>query len=146
MTATAVYGRAESRNLSICRFFPMKVVGGLALKVIFHKRSSCIKGHLPLKVVLHRRSSSIEGCLPSKVVFHWRSFSIEGCLLSRAAPKVPSKWIKQNKLGRLDNRLTGTDRQTDGQMDRTTYWVRLTLWLKKFISLKVTEKTYCCCI
>ena len=45
MTTKAVYGRAESRNLSI-------------------------RSHLPLKVVFHQRLSSIEGCLPLKVGFH----------------------------------------------------------------------------
>ena len=44
ITATAVYGRAESRNLS--------------------KRS-----RLPLKVVFHQRLPSIDGHLPSKVFF-----------------------------------------------------------------------------
>ena len=50
------------------------------------------------KVVFRRRLSSIKGRLPSKVVF-----------CPQAAPEVPLKWIKQNKLGRLDNKLTGTD-------------------------------------
>ena len=64
-------------------------------------------------------SSSIKDRLPSKVVFHRRSSSIKCRLLTlscpRAAPKVPPKWIKQNELGCLDNKLTGTDGQTDGQ-------------------------------
>ena len=32
-------------------------------------------------------------------------------------------------------KLTGTDGQTDGQTDRTTYWVRLMLWLKSHSSV-----------
>ena len=42
------------------------------------------------------------GRLPFNVVFY-----------PRAAPEVPPKWIKQYELGRLDNKLTGTGRQTD---------------------------------
>ena len=62
-------------------------------------------------------SSSIKGRLPLKVV-----------LYPRAAPAP--KWIKQYELGRLDNKLTGTDRRRGRRTDRTTYWVRL-LWLKR---------------
>ena len=36
-------------------------------KVVFHQRSSSIKGHLPSKVVFDRRSSSNKGHLPSEV-------------------------------------------------------------------------------
>ena len=58
------------------------------LKVIYHLRSSSIKGHLPSNVVFHQESSSIKGSLPSKVVFHlrlsWWSSSIIGYL----PPKV----------------------------------------------------------
>ena len=71
MTATEVYGRAESQNFSIC---------SLPLKVIFHHRLSSIKGRLPSKVVFHQKLSSIKGCLSSKVVkviFHQRSSSIK---------------------------------------------------------------------
>ena len=39
--------------------------------------------------------------------------------MSSSAPEVLPKWIKQNELGRLDNKLTGTgwqdDRMTDGK-------------------------------
>ena len=59
----AVYGRAESQNLSICSF-------------LFQWRLSSIKGRLPLKVVFHPRLSSIEGRLLSKVVIHKRLSSI----------------------------------------------------------------------
>ena len=45
----------------------------LPWNVVFHQRSSSIKGRLPSKVVFHQRLSSIKGRLPSKVVFHWRS-------------------------------------------------------------------------
>ena len=34
--------------------------------------------HLPLEVIFHWRSSSIRGRLPLKIIFHWRSSSIEG--------------------------------------------------------------------
>ena len=81
MTATAVYGRAETRNLS------MK---SSSIEVFFHVRSSSFKVSLPSKVVFHQRSSSIKGRLLSRVsikdrllskaVFYQGSFSIEGCL------------------------------------------------------------------
>ena len=48
--------------------------------VVFHRRSSYIKGRLPSKVFFHRKLSSIEGHLPAKVIFHRRWSSIEGCL------------------------------------------------------------------
>ena len=66
---------------------------------------------------------------PSNVVFY-----------PRAAPKVPPKWIKQYELGRLDNKLTGTGRQAGRRTDRTTYWVRLTLWLKIWFCLVLPGK------
>ena len=88
-------------------------------------RLSSIKGCHRSKVVFHQRLSSFRGCLPSKVIFHQRLSSIEGRLPSNvvfcpgAAPEVPPKWIKQNELGPLDNKLTGTggqdDRMTDGK-------------------------------
>ena len=93
MTATAVYGRAESRNLSIEGCLPLTVVfhwrlssieGRLPSKVIFHHKGLLplkvvfIEVHLPSKVVFHHWSSSIEGHLPSKIVFYQRLSSIEG--------------------------------------------------------------------
>ena len=111
--------------------------GRLSSKAIIHCKLSSIKGCLPLKVSLHRRSPSIQGYLPMKAIFHRKLSSIKGRLPSNvvfcpwAAPEVPLKWIKQYELGRLDNKLTGTGRQADRRTDRTTYWVRLTLWLKR---------------
>ena len=69
--------------------------------VVFHQRSSSIKGRLPSKVVLHQRSSSIKGCLPSKVLFHQRSSSIKGYLPSKGASIkgcLPSKVIIKGRL------------------------------------------------
>ena len=105
MTATAVYGRAESWDLSKRSCLPLKVVfhrrassiecrlpvkaifnrGRLqsrssSIKVVFNQRSSSIKGRFPSEVVFQWRLSSIGGCLPLKVVFPWRSSSIKGCL------------------------------------------------------------------
>ena len=80
MTATAVYGRAESRNLSIGI--------RLSLKVVFHRGSSSIEGCLPRKVVFHWRSSSTEGCLPSKIVFCQRLSSFKVCLPSKIISNV----------------------------------------------------------
>ena len=57
MTATAVYGRAESRNLSIRSH--------LSLNVVFHQWSSSVKGRLPSKVIFRQWMSSVKGCLPS---------------------------------------------------------------------------------
>ena len=45
-------------------------LGRFPSKVVFHQRSSSVKGCLPSKVVFHQKSSSIKGRLPSKVVFH----------------------------------------------------------------------------
>ena len=53
MTATVVYGRAESRNLSDESRLPSKVV--------VHQRSFSIEGHVPSKIIFHRRSSSTFG-------------------------------------------------------------------------------------
>ena len=50
----------------------------VVLIVVFHRRSSSIKGCLPSKVVFHERSSSVKGCLLSKVIFHRRSSSSFG--------------------------------------------------------------------
>ena len=60
------------------------VKGCLPSKVVFHQMSSSIKGRLPSKVIFHRRSSSIRGRLPFEVVFHQWSSSIKGCLSSKA--------------------------------------------------------------
>ena len=104
----------------------------LPMRVVIHLWSSSIEGRLPSKVKFHQRSSSLKGCLPWKVVFlersssimvvfNQRSSSIKGRLPSKvvfllqAAPELPLKWIKQYELGRLDNKLTGTDRQTGGR-------------------------------
>ena len=46
-------------------------------KIIFHERSSLIKGRLPSKVIIHQRSSSIKSYLPSKDVSHQKSSSIK---------------------------------------------------------------------
>ena len=138
-----------------------------SIKVILqNRRSSSIKGHLPSKAVFHQRWSSIKGRLPSKVVLHkdrpkalfWRSMkgqtltnvrrAIRGrppsnvVFYPRAAPEVPPKWIKQYELGRLDNKLTGTGRQTDRRTHSTTYGVRLTLWLKIIV---LSELFSCVC-
>ena len=136
MTATSVYGRAVARNLSMRSVrLPSKVIfhqrwssikGDLPSKV-FHQRVSSIKGRLPSKVVFYRRSSSIEGRLPSKVVLHRRSSSIGGHLPSKvvfhrrssSAPMMPPSYPRSESsnygLGRLDNKLTGTGRQTGGR-------------------------------
>ena len=58
------------------------IKGFLLSKVVFHQRSSSIKGHhLPSNVFSHQRLSSIKGSLPSKVVskvvFHQRFYSIK---------------------------------------------------------------------
>ena len=61
------------------------------IKGCLHWRSSCIKGRLPLKfvflqrclpskVIFHQKSSSVKGRLPSKVVFSQRLSSIKGRL------------------------------------------------------------------
>ena len=106
------------------------IEGRLPSKIVFHQRTSSIEGHLPSKIVFHQRSSSIKGALPWKVIFHQRLSYIKCCLPSKvifrgapeltpscpqAAPELPPKWIKQYELGRLDNKLTGTGRQTDRQ-------------------------------
>ena len=70
ITAKAVYGRAESQNLSIRSRLP--------LKVVFHRGLSSVKGSLPSKVVFHQRLSSIKGRLPSKFFYHQRVSSIKG--------------------------------------------------------------------
>ena len=124
MTATAVYGRAESRNLSICSFFPMKVVGGLALKVIFHQRLSSIKGSLPLKDVFQRRSSFIKCRLSLKVVFHQSSSSIKGCLPSQFVFNINSLNGESSNynLGRLDkNELPWTSPGTHSSIHPSIY-------------------------
>ena len=69
-----------------------------------------VESYLPKNVVFHQRLSSMEDRLPWKVVFHGRLSS---------APELPtsSPKVNQAELGHLDNKLNGTDRQTD----RTTY-------------------------
>ena len=61
MTATVVFGRAESWNLSIRS---SSVKGRLLSKVIFCQRLSSVKSRLLPKVVF------CQSCLPLKVVFH----------------------------------------------------------------------------
>ena len=65
-----------------------------SLKVVFHQRSSSIKGHLSSKVIFHQRSSSIKGRLTSKVIFHQRSSSIKGCLPSKVVSHQRLSYIK----------------------------------------------------
>ena len=60
---------------NICKF---EFGATIPSKLVFHQKSSCIKGPLPSKVVIHHRSSFIQGCFPSRVVFHQRSSSIKG--------------------------------------------------------------------
>ena len=106
MTPTAVYRRAQSRNLCIRSRLPMKVVFHqrsssiecwLPLNVVFNQRMSYIKGCLPSEAVFHRSSSSIVGHLPSKVVFYWRSSSIIG--------RLPSKIVCNQRLSTIKGRL-----------------------------------------
>merc|ERR1711942_308459 len=54
----------------------------LPSKVVFHPKSSSINGRLPSKGVFHQKVSSVKGQLPSKVVFHQRSSSTKGRLPS----------------------------------------------------------------
>ena len=89
----------------------------LAFMLIFHQRSSSIKGSLPSKVVIHQRSSSIKGRLPSKVVFHQRSSSIKGCLPSKVASIkgcLPSKVVFHQRLssnkGHVPSKVTFNQR------------------------------------
>ena len=53
------------------------------MKVVFHQRSSSVKGCLSSKVVFCQRSSFVKGRLPSKVVFRQRSSSVKGRLRSK---------------------------------------------------------------
>ena len=75
ITATAVYHRAESQNLSIRSSLP--------LKVVFRCRLSSVEARLLSKVVFCWRSSSVEGRLLSKAVFHQRMSSVRGCVCQR---------------------------------------------------------------
>ena len=56
--------------------------GRLPSKVVFHPKSSSINGRLPSKSVFHQKVSSVKGHLLSKVVFHRRSSSTKGRLPS----------------------------------------------------------------
>ena len=51
--------------------------------VIFHQKSSCVKGRLPSGVILRQRSSSVKGRLLLKVLFLQRSSSVKSRLLSK---------------------------------------------------------------
>ena len=55
----------------------------LSSKAVFHQRVSSINGHLLSKVAFYQRLSSIKGCLPSKVVFHQRLSFINKHLSSK---------------------------------------------------------------
>ena len=87
MTATAVYGRAQSQNPFITSLLPMKV--------IFHQNSSSTEGCLLAKVVFYQGSSSIEGCLPLKVIFHQELSSIEGHLPLKVGIIIPLLEVNQ---------------------------------------------------
>ena len=67
----------------------------LSSKIVFHQKSSSIKGCLPLNVIFHLRLSSIKGCLPSKVAFHQRLPFIKGFLPSKAFFHQRSSSIKE---------------------------------------------------
>ena len=69
-------------NLSLARQIFSFLKGHPLLIVVYHQRSSVIKGHL--KDNLRSQSSSIKGHLPSKIVFqeavfHQRLSAIKGC-------------------------------------------------------------------
>ena len=57
-------------------------------KVIYHPRSSFIKGRLPSKVALHEMLSSLKGLPPSKVVLLQRSSSIKESDFKRWFPSL----------------------------------------------------------
>ena len=113
--------------------------GCLPLNIVFHGRSSSIKGNPPLKVIFHIRSSSIEGCLHSKVSFHWWSASIKGRLpqkVSSIEGCLPSKLIKQIKLVRLDK---GKKKHTN---ERTKVRLRYLAALDNFSLIDFLYKHY----
>ena len=92
----------------------------LPSRIIFHKRSSFIKGVLPLpsKVIIkdcvHQRLYFIKGCLPSKVTFHHRSSSFKVCTppkvvfrerSSSMKDRLPSKVIFHQRLSSIKSCL-----------------------------------------
>ena len=85
-----VYKQAVSSAgsyLFLSLYFPFLnsyIIGGLPLKVVFHRRLSFTKGCLLPMLVFHQRLSSTEGTLPPKVHFHRRLSSNKG----RLPPKV----------------------------------------------------------
>ena len=89
-------GYIFSLNWVVFHLRSSSIKGCLPLKVIFHQRSSSIKGLLPLKVVFHQRSSSIKGGLQSKVVFYQRSSSIKDRLPSKGVFHWPRTKDWQN--------------------------------------------------
>ena len=125
MTATAMYGRAESQNLSIGSRLPLKVVfhrgsspieGRLPPKVILHWRWSSVKGRLLSKVIFCQRSSPITGHVPANIVCHQRSSFIEGCQLSFGGTRCALdsfntngySWIfSDRRTGRMTKPLIG---------------------------------------
>ena len=90
-----VYGRAESRKLSLPWCLPLKLFFNSRLSFLKDCLSSNVVyanirlqlkvnyDHHPKDFVLHVRSSSIEGCLPSNVVFNSRVSSIKFHLPSK---------------------------------------------------------------
>ena len=72
----------NDHTVAVVRASP-KITDYRQKKVVFHQRSSSIKGHLLSKVIFYQRPPSIKGCLSFKVVFHQKSSSVKGPLASK---------------------------------------------------------------